>query len=161
MRTTYARGAPKALERSGTECGQRGVHHRPDAVPDGPLVDVEPRLVDVERHVRTRDTGTEPEHRTRYLLQVEREVLAAHADVGLDHAVGAERGGRGTGDDGGRHPVVDDRRDAPRVCGRYLCTTAGDELSDEQERQVGQCPPRPPALHPRGPLWHAPRCGPL
>ena len=33
------------------------------------------------------DAGAEPDHRAGHVLQVEREVLAAHADLGLDHPV--------------------------------------------------------------------------
>ena len=45
----------------------------------------------------------EPEHRAGHLLEVEGEVLAAHADLGLGDPVRAQGGGRGAGDDRGGH----------------------------------------------------------
>ncbi len=66
------------------------MHHHPHAVPDRPLVDVERPLVQVDLLVAARHADTEPGHRAGDLLQVPGEVLAAHADLGLDHPLDAE-----------------------------------------------------------------------
>src|SRR4051812_43499955 len=72
------------LDVPGDQRGEGGVHHDAYAVSDAAFVDVEVGLVQVERDLRTRRAGTEPDHRAGHLLEVEREVLAAHTDLGFD-----------------------------------------------------------------------------
>src|SRR6266498_4289718 len=63
---------------------ERGRRHQPDAYPDGPLVHVEGRLVDVEVIGRSRPARAEPAERPGDGLEVPGEVLPAEALRGRD-----------------------------------------------------------------------------
>ena len=93
----------------------------------------------------------EPDHGAGHLVHIEREVLATHADLGVDDPVRTQRGRRRAGHDGGGDPVVDDRRHAAgvldlRLGPRCRRTTSVHELRD----QLGQLAPGLAAEHPDG-----------
>jgi hypothetical protein len=53
------------------------------------VVHVESGLMDVHGLRGVASPDTQPEHRAGDLLEIEGEVLAAHADLGLEHLAGA------------------------------------------------------------------------
>src|ERR1022692_178109 len=100
--------------------GERDGRHHPDPDTDGPLVDVERGLVDVDILGRPGTAGAEPGQRARDRFQVPGEVLAAHAlrsghdRVRAEHLLrrGGEPGRAGRLIDRGWHvPLVVEVRD--------------------------------------------------
>src|SRR5262249_60486139 len=119
---------------------------------------VEARLVDVELRGRARHTAAETDHRSRHLLEIEREVLAAHAQLGLDHVVRTERSGCGAGDHRGCQPVIHNRWYATGVHDVGLRTSCRDHLVDEARHEIGHLAPRVATEHPyRRPAHPPPR----
>src|SRR5262249_48710270 len=118
-----------------------GVDHDAHAVADGAFVDVEAGLVDVELDVGAGDADAEADHGAGHLVEVEGEVFATHADLGLDDAVGAQGGSAGSGRDGRGEAVVDDRWDAAGVADLGAGARGGGDVVDELLDEVGDLAP--------------------